>query len=182
MSRENPHLVAVVAIAEALPGDLCLELEALALSAQRRAAVDGARPTDRRSAVLWPEQGAHAALGARARSALLALLPHVQPVYDIVVDGLEPLQLARYGVGDGYDTHIDLGPGASSRRKLSVTVQLSDGATYEGGALAFQGEPSPRRERGTALFFPAFLPHTVRPVRAGVRCALTGWFTGPPFR
>lgn len=97
----------------------------------------------------------------------------------------EPLQLAEYGVEDFFQWHLDFGPGESSNRKLSLTVQLSDPDNYEGGALQFMVNDKiidAPRERGTIVIFPSFVLHRVEPVTKGKRRSLVGWISGPPYR
>lgn len=95
---------------------------------------------------------------------------------------IEPPQLLRYPTGGHYGWHTDLGStGLMALRKLSLTVQLSDGATYEGGELEVQvggRTVSPPRPLGAALLFPAWQRHRVTPVVAGTRHALVCWFIG----
>ena len=55
--------------------------------------------------------------------------------YQFEVDYFEALQLAKYDEGMHYNWHYDIGSGHAGNRKLSVTVQLSDPAYYEGGDL-----------------------------------------------
>lgn len=96
-------------------------------------------------------------------------------------------QIARYSsdVRGHYDWHIDLGTGRFSRRKLSLTVQLSAADAYEGGDLEFHlsGLDSARmRKQGTLIAFPSFHEHRVTPVTRGERFSLVAWVDGPPFR
>ena len=81
--------------------------------------------------------------------------------------------------------HVDDGAKLPSPRKLSATLQLSDGNAYEGGDLELFGthqvEKAPR-QRGALVIFPSFVLHRVTPVTAGVRKALIIWSTGPYFR
>ena len=94
------------------------------------------------------------------------------------------IQVATYEPGGHYDWHLDIGPGVYSSRKLSLSVQLSDPADYEGGELEFltaTSELSPR-SRGSLIAFPSYLAHRVRPVIKGTRVALVSWIGGPPFR
>lgn len=95
---------------------------------------------------------------------------------------LEPPQLLRYPTGGHYDWHTDLGAtGLMALRKLSLTVQLSDGDTYEGGELEVQvggRTVSPPRPVGSAILFPAWQPHRVTPVTSGTRHALVCWIIG----
>lgn len=65
-----------------------------------------------------------------------------------------------------------------------MTVLLSDAAEFDGGRFelgAHAGVEAPM-QRGDAVVFPSYLRHRVTPVTRGVRVALVGWFTGPPFR
>jgi PKHD-type hydroxylase len=96
----------------------------------------------------------------------------------------ERLQVAEYGVGDQFDWHIDLNVGASSVRKISISVQLSDSADYEGGDLEFFRQPvlPNDRSRGLIFFFPSYAPHRVAPVTRGKRLSLVAWVHGPSFR
>jgi len=75
------------------------------------------------------------------------------------------------------------------RRKLSLVVQLSDPADYEGGRLEFKKEDcgeTPKPEtilpQGTVIVFPSFLHHRVTPVTSGTRYSLVTWIEGPSFR
>jgi PKHD-type hydroxylase len=98
----------------------------------------------------------------------------------------EAAQLARYEASNEghYDWHQDFGTPIS--RKLSITVQLSDPSTYEGGDLQIfrvaGNEQSAPRERGTAIVFPAYQLHRVTPVTRGARHSLVAWVSGPAFR
>lgn len=100
----------------------------------------------------------------------------------------ESAQIARYGAErEGhFDWHSDIGAGTwAAKRKLTIVVQLSDPADYDGGALELRGDanitPAPR-ERGLATVFPAFVLHRVTPVTRGTRWSLTLWAHGPAFR
>lgn len=96
-------------------------------------------------------------------------------------------QIARYSseVQGHYNWHIDLGTERFSRRKLSLTVQLSRAEDYEGGDLEFHlsGLDSARmRRQGTLIAFPSFHEHRITPVTRGERFSLVAWADGPPFR
>lgn len=86
--------------------------------------------------------------------------------------------------GGHYDWHVDHGP-LHVQRKLSLSVQLSDPASYDGGELQFvagnKTETGPS-ERGTVIAFPSYVLHRVTPVTRGVRRSLVVWTTGPKFR
>ena len=103
-------------------------------------------------------------------------------------DFAESPQVARYGAErEGHFAwHADIGDGPlAARRKLTMVVQLSDGAGYEGGALEVMPsaqEVVASRGRGSATLFPSFLLHRVTPVTGGERHSLTTWAHGPAFR
>src|SRR4026208_2560479 len=64
------------------------------------------------------------------------LIARVNQHYKFDLRGfIDPVQVAQYGIADYFDWHIDLGRGQSSLRKLSVTVQLTAPADYDGGEL-----------------------------------------------
>ena len=89
---------------------------------------------------------------------------------------MAPPLLARYEPGMKYGPHADAARVNSGigvlRSDVSVTVFLSDPASYQGGELvthlgtkpvAFKGQP------GEAIIYPSTLLHEVRPVVAGQR-------------
>ena len=97
---------------------------------------------------------------------------------------IDSLQYTVYHEGDEFSWHIDCGPKLPPR-KLSVSVQLSDPADYEGGDLQLRVSDSvdtAPREKGTVCIFPSFVSHRVTPVTKGVRKALVAWVAGPAFR
>lgn len=99
------------------------------------------------------------------------------------------LQFTEYhGTASGhYDWHQDvwLESPAPFARKLSVVIQLSDPAEYEGGDFEFFGLQAPGAAfapRGSVLVFPSFLQHRVLPVSKGLRRSLVTWVEGPKWR
>ena len=97
----------------------------------------------------------------------------------------QELQLTRYGSGDFFDWHLDFGSGEISARKLSMTIQLSDPAEYEGGDLQFMINGkivNAPRDKGTIVIFPSFIMHRVAKITSGVRQSIVGWVSGPPYR
>jgi PKHD-type hydroxylase len=103
------------------------------------------------------------------------------------------VQFTEYDAEDSghYGWHEDLKwvPAANteSQRKLSLVIQLSDPASYEGGDLELQindNSPLPENLRaiGTTMVFPAFTKHRVTPVTKGKRYSLVTWYEGPPFK
>lgn len=102
------------------------------------------------------------------------------------LDGFaEGFQFTKYEAPAGkYDVHIDKSYGKNIR-KLSVVVQLSDPADYEGGDLCIQtsNEPQPmQKEQGFLAAFPSYTLHGVTPVTKGTRYSLVAWLTGPAFK
>ena len=96
---------------------------------------------------------------------------------------VDNLQFARYDPGDSFGWHIDCGGERASMRKISLSVQLTDPADYDGGGLEFvtQGELAMSRIQGSVIAFPAFVCHRVTPVTRGTRHALVAWAAGPPY-
>ena len=87
--------------------------------------------------------------------------------------------------GGHYDWHMDTGPDQFSRRKISITVQLSDPSEYEGGDLQLKinsGHQNTPKGFGTVVIFPSYLLHRVTPVTGGLRKSLVLWITGPAFK
>jgi PKHD-type hydroxylase len=107
----------------------------------------------------------------------------------------ESIQFTRYDIpGAFYDWHQDGLEGEVASRKLSLVVQLSGPADYEGGTLELfnvenDWDASERDEwhdqaclQGSVVAFPAFEYHRVRPLTDGNRYSLVSWIGGPPFR
>lgn len=78
-------------------------------------------------------------------------------------------------------------------RKISMTLNLTDPSTYDGGDLLFdfgnasqskqtQEEIDIARTQGTIVVFPSFVRHCVSPVTRGTRYSLVNWSLGRPFR
>lgn len=97
----------------------------------------------------------------------------------------EGLQLAKYDKSDLFNWHLDYGGGMASTRKLSLSVQLSEGDEYEGGDLQFMINDkhyNMPRAAGTVIVFAPFMMHRVTPITSGTRMSLVGWVHGTPFR
>ena len=97
------------------------------------------------------------------------------------VSFIEPIQIARYFEGDHYDIHFD----GFTPRKISLTIQLSDPDNYTGGELEIGLPNNPvtaPKEVGTAILFPSWMPHAVKPVTSGIRYSLVAWGHGPTVR
>ena len=100
----------------------------------------------------------------------------------------EGIQYTVYRETEHYQaSHIDRVSDASNTqapRKLSVSVQLSDPDTYDGGDLIIDGsrEHHAPRERGTMTMFPSFIKHHVTPVTRGTRRSLVAWIGGVEYK
>ena len=114
----------------------------------------------------------------------------------------EICQWTKYSEQQHYTWHQDswLEPNKNPKsdlygliRKLSVTVSLADGETYEGGDLEFDlrdsSDGSPNRivshnsrKIGSVVVFPSFMWHRVSPVTKGTRYSLVIWYNGEPFK
>jgi len=110
-----------------------------------------------------------------------------EQVYKFEVTGFsEPFEYMVYEGEEGghFGWHVDNGRQLPVR-KLSATLQLTEGDSYEGCDLEIFGtkqfETAPRR-RGAMMVFPSYVPHRVTLIRAGTRKALVIWSTGPQFR
>ena len=93
----------------------------------------------------------------------------------------EALQFMVYRDVEGghFGWHSDQGP--TVKRQLSLTLQLTDPAGYEGGVLEFRHDGQTMtapRERGTLIAFPSHVVHRVTPVTAGTRKSIVAWI--PP--
>ena len=111
--------------------------------------------------------------------------------YHYNITKFTPCQFARYNVGDFYDYHQDSGQTKmdyeKETRKISMTVQLSDPDSYEGGEFYFyngnkEEEEPPIQEQGSIICFDSRMWHRVAPVTKGVRYSLVSWSSGPPFQ
>jgi PKHD-type hydroxylase len=107
------------------------------------------------------------------------------------VDYLPDIQYTKYTAEENgkYDWHCDTfwANPTTYDRKISIVIQLSDPADYEGGE--FQIDPQyPQfpvdqiKEKGSVIVFPSFINHRVTPVTKGVRRSLVSWIQGPKFR
>lgn len=108
---------------------------------------------------------------------------------------LESIQYTEYYASENghYDWHQDIGPGKlPSKRKVSITIQLSEGEEYEGGELQLctgsngSGQldniNTCPRGKGVAVLFPSYMMHRVSPVTKGVRKSLVLWVGGGHYR
>lgn len=97
---------------------------------------------------------------------------------------MEGMQFTEYVAPDGrYGKHIDKRYNAEIR-KLSLVLQLTDPAEYEGGQLLLHLGDDPDiapSKQGSVTIFPSYVLHEVTPVTSGTRHSLVAWVTGEPF-
>jgi len=110
------------------------------------------------------------------------------------VTHLPPMQFTEYDESykGEYQLHQDVFwvNSGSSHRKVSLVLQLSNPADYEGGNLMFEkvgahptdGDYDAMKRRGTIIGFPSFVYHKLTPVTKGKRYSLVAWFEGPKFQ
>jgi PKHD-type hydroxylase len=112
-------------------------------------------------------------------------------LFHFVLSGLTAMQYAVYRQEEAgyFDWHNDYGryqddPGQEPR-KITMSLQLSDGASYDGCDLEVRAahpvDVAPR-ERGALMAFRANALHRVTPIIRGVRKSLVIWAAGPEFR
>lgn len=105
---------------------------------------------------------------------------------------LNEMQFTEYSETDKghYNWHNDVNwdDGRQVHRKLSMVIQLTDPADYEGGDFEMQplhlGPPTAEqmRQQGAVIVFPSFVVHRVNPVTKGTRHSLVAWIEGPKWR
>ena len=124
---------------------------------------------------------------------ILELVTYVNnEFYQFDIKDPETFQLTRYDEDNKgfYKPHEDGSYEDSPNipvRKLSMSIQLTSPEYYEGGQLEFPDDKhsfveEDAKEQGTAIFFPSYLKHGVKPVTKGIRYSLVSWFLGPSFR
>ena len=143
----------------------------------------------RATKVAWmPREPRTETMYRRMEDAVLALNDRF---FRFDLSGLARFQYAVYGGPEGghFDWHKDYGRDPTDPqqepRKLTLSLQLSEGSDYQGCDLQARGgnqiDTAPRT-RGTLIAFPANILHQVTPIQSGIRRALVVWAVGPEFR
>lgn len=102
----------------------------------------------------------------------------------------ELIQYTEYDAKDKghYTWHQDIGPGILSKRKISITVQLSDSNEYEGGDLNLwsggseDSATTAYKGAGSVFIFPSYMMHRIAPLTKGVRKSFVLWLGGSHYR
>lgn len=106
-----------------------------------------------------------------------------QNCFRFQLNKLTDLQILEYENTGFYGTHIDVGTGDTSRRKISLILFLTPPDEYEGGELVLKPWFTPIvQKQGALVLFPSYIPHEIRPVTRGVRHTLVTWVLGPTFK
>ena len=107
------------------------------------------------------------------------LLDYKDKFVELVLNGVDHVDLLKYETGGEYVKHID--QDHAMNRVLSFIINLNEG--YEGGEICFYnpqtGQPLEpiSLKRGDVIFFPSnFLyPHAILPVIQKTRFSIVGW-------
>jgi PKHD-type hydroxylase len=91
-----------------------------------------------------------------------------------------PPRICHYGPGMGYRDHLDNPHMGSDRVRtdVSVTISLTDGASYEGGDLVIDSDRTESRWKGNAgdcIVYSGHTIHRVDPVVRGARIVIIFW-------
>jgi PKHD-type hydroxylase len=90
---------------------------------------------------------------------------------------MSPL-FSRYGVGKSYGLHMDNALMSDMRIDMSLTLFLSDPASYDGGELVIYfptGESRIKLAAGSAVLYPTTALHQVTEVTKGERLVMVTW-------
>lgn len=109
------------------------------------------------------------------------------------INKLNEIQYTVYNtddIEDFYTWHVDSWHGTNqlpTDRKLSLTIQLTDGSEYEGCNFntddSFEAIPSELiRNKGSVIIFPSYIRHMVSPIKSGTRKVLVCWVEGPNWK
>lgn len=178
----NNNLLAVLSMPECFTADECAHIVELSLQKNKASGIargeyGGIR--DSKVCFMIPDSDT-----GWIFSKIQAVVLSANEKYRFHLSGFqEPLQVAEYEAGGHYSWHLDIGADITSGRKLSVSIQLTDGDTYEGGSLEFLNIRTPELSRsiGSIVIFPSYLPHRISPVTRGIRRSLVAWIHGDPF-
>jgi len=91
---------------------------------------------------------------------------------------IHPPLFSRYSPGMGYGTHMDNALMGNSRVDMSLTLFLSDPASYDGGELVIElpfGERAVKLPAGSAVLYSTTALHRVAAVTRGERLAAVTW-------
>lgn len=114
--------------------------------------------------------------------------------YGFELYGYKSFQYTVYegAVGGKYDAHMDLimtdakPADLLDTRKLSMSLILNEPEVdFTGGDFMIYEGGNPTKvqsSKGTMIFFPSFMLHSVNPVLTGTRKSIVVWVEGPKFK
>jgi predicted 2-oxoglutarate/Fe(II)-dependent dioxygenase YbiX len=124
---------------------------------------------------------------------LMTLLPELEKHFALSLNGLEGPEFLVYDPGCFYTPHLDASPDASTESRLVSFVVFLNGESqqptphcYCGGSLTFHGLMDGPFEKcafsleadiGLLIAFRSSTLHEVKPITAGQRYSVVGWFT-----
>lgn len=134
-----------------------------------------------------------APLQAAVDQRISGVRPDLERFFGVTLTGSECAMFYRYGAGDYFKVHRDVGyPGEDHPRQVSLVLYLNDpsgsiGPSYEGGTLILydlfgdglgKGEFGVKIEPAAGLLvaFRSRLRHEVTPITAGTRCVAVDRF------
>jgi predicted 2-oxoglutarate/Fe(II)-dependent dioxygenase YbiX len=126
----------------------------------------------------------HKSLYMNIMNSIYPYVEYHQDVFDVSLYKKLEIQHVTYNIGDHYITHQDIeiaNHTASSRRKISMVLMLSDRSEYEGGNLVIENKAVPLGLGDLVMFSPAQF-HRVDKVTSGVRKCLVMWALGPHWK
>lgn len=139
-------------------------------------------PAIRKSSVAWLNNDA---TWGWFYGAMQGFIQTVNLTYGFDIWGFkESFQYAEYSEGGHFGWHVDGVVPLAATRKLSVSLQLSEEDSYEGGDLQIWGidQAVAPRSRGTLICFPSYTLHRVTPVTRGLRRSIVAFAVGQQFR
>lgn len=119
---------------------------------------------------------------ALLQNTMLGALQRCTQFHDFTVPRhIAAFRINRYRVGMAYGSHLDnplIGDSETLRSDISMTVFLSDPASYDGGELRLEtpfGVEEAKLFPGDAVVYATVVPHEVVEITRGVRVAVIGW-------
>jgi len=159
------------------------EAAAMVAKLQARTPTDGAMTAGAAGAIKRNREVLDADLRQLLSAALSqALQRNASFLGAAVPKAIYPFLFNCYEPGMSYGAHLDeavMGRGSGQLRSdLSLTVFLSDPASYDGGELVVDSDSTPVRiklPQGDAVIYPSSAVHEVAPVTSGTRWAAVSW-------
>lgn len=182
--RKNPALAGIASEVEIFTPEECDTIVSLALSLEEKDV-----PVFTESGLKKDSSIRSAAQYVMTQDKFPGLHSHVRKVFQtgnqmkFSYNDIPSIQVIRYRQGDFYLPHTDWSVN-KSRRKLSLSIQLSPEDDYLGGDVVIHAGPEPvsiSKQMGVGTVWPSWTLHEVKPISKGERWALVAWAEGTPF-